>query len=162
MAATETKQSEKEQKISTFLMFEKNAVEAVEYYVSVFKNSKILTRLPGPDGKPTGAEFELDGVRFGAYNGGPDFKFTMGMSLMAYADTQKEIDRLYDTLSEGGEKLDCGWLKDKFGVFWQITPRMLLEGIADPDREKADRVMQAMMKMKKIDLKALEDAAASA
>lgn len=160
MAATETKQSEKVQKISTFLMFEKNAVEAVDYYVSVFENSKILSKMPGPDGKQMGAEFELDGVRFAAYNGGPDFKFEMGMSLMVNADTQDEVDRLWDTLSEGGQKLDCGWLKDKYGVYWQITPRMLMDSLSDPDRARADRVFQAMLKMQKIDIQALEDAAA--
>lgn len=160
MAATETKQSEKSQKISTFLMFEKGALEAINYYVSIFKNSKIISKIPGPDGKAMGAEFELDGVRFGAYDGGPDFKFEMGMSLMVNAETQEEIDRLYETLSEGGEKLACGWLKDKFGVSWQITPPILLELLADKDREKADRVMQAMLKMQKIDIQALNDEAA--
>ena len=160
MAATERKQSEKAQKISTFLMFEKNAVEAVNYYVSIFKNSKILSKIPGTDGKEMGAEFELDGVRFAAYDGGPDFKFEMGMSLMVNTDDQEETDRLWNALSEGGQKLDCGWLKDKYGVFWQITPRILMELLVDPDREKADRVTQAMLKMQKIDIQALKDAAA--
>lgn len=160
MAATETKQAEKAQKITTFLMFEKNALEAVNFYVSVFKNSKIVKTIPGPDGKDTGAEFELDGVRFAAYDGGPDFKFTMGMSLMVSAETQDEVDRLYDTLSEGGEKQPCGWLTDRYGVSWQITPPILLELLSDPDRDKGDRVMQAMLKMHKIDIQALKDAAA--
>lgn len=158
MEATETK-SAKSQKISTFLMFEKGALEAVNFYVSLFNNSRIISKIPGPDGNAMGAEFELDGVRFGAYEGGPYFKFEMGMSLMVNAETQEEVDRLYDTLSEGGEKQDCGWLKDKFGVSWQITPPILLELLADKDREKADRVMQAMLKMKKIDIQALKDAA---
>jgi len=140
-------------------MFDKGALEAINYYVSVFKNSKIVSTLPGPDGKAMGAEFELDGVRFGAYDGGPDFKFEQGLSLMVNAETQDEIDRLYETLSEGGEKLPCGWLKDKFGVSWQITPPILLELIADKDREKADRVFQVMLKMQKIDIQALKDAA---
>lgn len=162
MAATEAKQSEKAQKITTFLMFEKGALEAVNYYVSVFKNSKILSTIPGTDGKEVGAEFELDGVRFAAYDGGPDFKFEMGMSLMVYTEDQEETDRLYDTLSEGGEKQPCGWLRDKYGVSWQITPRVLMELLEDKDREKADRVMQEMMKMYKIDIQALEEAAATA
>ncbi len=162
MAATETKQSEgtraKAQKITTFLMFEKDSVEAVKFYVSVFKNSKVLSTIPR-EGKDMGAEFELDGVRFAAYDGGPDFKFSQGMSLMVNADTQEEIDRLYDTLSTGGEKLPCGWLTDKFGVSWQITPPILLELLADKDRAKADRVFQAMLKMEKIDIQAVKDAA---
>lgn len=162
MATTVTKQSEREQKITTFLMFEKDAVKAVDYYVSVFENARVLGKIPGPDGKEMGAEFELDGVKFAAYNGGPYFKFEMGMSLMVNVETQEETDRLYDTLSEGGEKLDCGWLKDKYGVFWQITPRYLMESLSDPDRAKADRVTQAMMKMKKIDIQALKDAADAA
>lgn len=161
MTATESRQTEgtQGQKISTFLMFNDKAEEAMNFYVSVFKDSRILSTMPGPDGTVMGGSFELDGVRFGAYNGGPDFKFEQGMSLMVNAETQDEIDRLYETLSEGGEKLPCGWLKDKFGVSWQITPPILLELIADKDREKADRVMQEMLKMQKIDIQALKDAA---
>lgn len=162
MAATETKQSEgtqaKAQKITTFLMFEKDSVEAAKFYVSVFKNSKILSTIPR-EGKDMGAGFELDGVRFAAYDGGPDFKFSQGMSLMVNADTQEEIDHFYDTLSTGGEKLPCGWLQDKFGVSWQVTPPILMELLADKDREKADRAFQAMLKMYKIDIQAIKDAA---
>lgn len=162
MAATETKQSEgtqpKAQKIKTFLMFEKDSVEAAKFYVSIFKNSKIISIMPS-EGKEMGAEFELDGVRFGVFDGGPHFKFSEGVSLMVNAETQDEIDRLYETLSTDGEKQPCGWLKDKFGVSWQIIPPILLELLADKDREKADRVMQAMLKMQKIDIQALRDAA---
>jgi len=147
------------QKIATFLMFNDKAEEAMNFYVSVFRNSQIVSTMPGPAGSVMGGTFQLDGVKFGAYNGGPDFKFEQGMSLMVNAETQDEIDRLYDTLSEGGEKLPCGWLTDKFGVSWQITPPILLELIADKDREKADRVFQAMLKMQKIEIQALKDAA---
>ncbi|MGB7070241.1 MAG: VOC family protein [Pyrinomonadaceae bacterium] len=161
MAATEPKQTERtqSQKISTFLMFSEGAAEAVDFYVSVFKNSKILNTMPGTDGKPMGASFILDGQEFQAYNGGPHFKFAEGISLFVKADTQAEIDELYDTLSEGGEKQPCGWLKDQFGVSWQIIPPILGELLADKDRAKADRVVQAMIKMHKIDIQGLTDAA---
>ena len=146
------------QKITTFLMFNDKAEEAMNFYISVFKDAKIVETWPGPDGAGGGA-FELEGQQFYCYNGGPHFKFSQAISLMVRADTQEEIDYLYDTLSEGGKQEPCGWLDDKFGVSWQITPTMLLKSLSDPDREKADRVAQAMFKMTKIIIADLEAAA---
>lgn len=153
-------------KITTFLWFDTNAEEAVKFYVSVFKNSKITgTALngdagPGPKGTPLTISFELDGQEFTALNGGPQFKFTEAVSQVVHCQTQKEVDYFWEKLSEGGEKVECGWLKDKFGLFWQIVPDVLLELLQDSDRQKADRVMKAMMKMKKLDIAGLERAAA--
>ncbi len=148
------------QKITTFLMFESGAAEAIEFYISVFRNSKIVGTMPGPDGKPAGGTFELEGQRFTAYNGGPHFSFSEGISLSISAETQDEIDHYYESLSEGGEKQPCGWLRDKFGVSWQVTPPILAELLSDSDREKGGRVMNAMLQMKKINIQALQDAAA--
>ena len=146
------------QKITTFLMFEDHAKEAVDFYVSVFNNSKILSTIPGPNGTVMGATFELDGQEFSAFNGGPHFSFSQGVSLFVKCSTQEEIDEKYERLSEGGEKQPCGWLKDKFGVSWQIIPPILGELLQDKDREKANRVLQAMLKMQKIDIQALKEA----
>ena len=167
--ATATSKDERtrpfQQKISAFLWFDNNAEEAVNFYVSVFKNSKILqtTRYgevgPGPKGTVMTIAFELDGQEFTALNGGPQFKFTEAISLVVHCDTQEEVDYYWEKLSEGGEKVECGWLKDKFGLFWQITPDVLLELIGDPDEEKQQRVMKAMMKMKKLDIEQLKQAA---
>lgn len=163
MTATETKQSEgtqaKTQKIATFLMFNNQAEEAMNFYVSVFKDAKIVSTMPGPDGKVMGGVFEIAGQRFNCFNGGPKFKFEQGMSLMVSAETQEEIDYLYETLSEGGKQEPCAWLDDKFGVSWQIVPPILGKLLGDPDREKAGRVMQAMFKMTKIIIQDLKDAA---
>lgn len=148
------------QRITTFFMFEDHASEAMNFYVSIFKNSKIVSTMPGSDGSVMGGTFELEGQRFNAFNGGPHFKFSQGISQFVSCDTQEEIDYLYEKLSEGGEKQPCGWLKDKFGVSWQIIPPVLGELLGDNDREKANRVMQAMVKMQKIDIQALKDAAA--
>jgi predicted 3-demethylubiquinone-9 3-methyltransferase (glyoxalase superfamily) len=148
------------QRITTFFMFQSGAAEAMEFYVSVFKNAKIISTIPGSDGKTMGGTFELEGQRFSAYNGGPHFNFSQGISQMVYCETQEEIDHYYERLSESGEKQPCGWVTDKFGISWQITPPILLQLLADPDREKADRVMQAMLEMQKIDIQALKDAAA--
>lgn len=154
-------------KITTFLWFDNNAEEAVKFYVSVFKNSKITgTALngeegPGSKGTPLTISFELDGQEFTALNGGPQFKFTEAMSQVVHCQTQEEVDYYWEKLSAGGEKVECGWLKDKFGLFWQIVPDVLLELIQDKDQQKADRVMKAMMKMKKLDIKGLEQAAAA-
>ena len=149
------------QKITPFLMFNDQAGEAMEFYTSVFPNSKILSTMPGPDGAVMGGSFEIEGQRFNCYNAGPppNFKFSQGISFMIYADTQDEIDHYYDSLSEGGEQQPCGWVADKFGVSWQVTPRMLMQSLSDPDREKADRVTQAMFKMTKIIIADLEAAA---
>ena len=148
------------QKITTFLMFNDQAEEAMNFYTSVFKDSKIISKIPGPGGLVMGGSFEIAGQRFMCYNGGPKFTFEQGFSLMVDAENQDEIDYLYDTLSEGGEQQPCSWLIDKFGVSWQIVPPVLLKLLSDPDKEKAGRVAQAMFKMKKIIIADLEAAAA--
>ena len=148
------------QKVTTFLMFDDQAGEAMEFYTSIFDDSKIVSTMPGPGGKVMGGSFEIDGQRFNCFNGGPKFKFEQGISLMVSADTQDEIDHLYDSLSEGGEQQPCSWLVDKFGVSWQIVPPILMKLLGDPDREKAGRVMNAMFKMTKIIIADLEAAAA--
>jgi predicted 3-demethylubiquinone-9 3-methyltransferase (glyoxalase superfamily) len=140
-------------------MFQDGAEEAMNFYVSIFKNAKILSTMPGANGTAMGGSFELDGQKFSAFNGGPHFSFSQGISQFVSCDTQDEIDYFYDKLSEGGEKQPCGWLTDKFGVSWQIIPPILGELLGDKDREKADRVMQAMFKMNKINIQELKDAA---
>jgi predicted 3-demethylubiquinone-9 3-methyltransferase (glyoxalase superfamily) len=149
------------QKITPFLMFNDQAGEAMNYYVSVFDDAKILSTMSGPDGSVMGGSFEIAGQRINCYNGGPQFNFSQGISLMVRAETQAEIDHLYGKLSEGGEQQPCSWLVDKFGVSWQIVPPILMQLLSDPDREKAGRVMQAMMKMTRIIIADLEAAAAS-
>jgi predicted 3-demethylubiquinone-9 3-methyltransferase (glyoxalase superfamily) len=152
------------QKITTFLWFNDNAEEATNFYISVFKNSKVLntTRYgdagPGPKGSVMTITFQLEGQEFIALNGGPQFKFNEAISLLVNCDTQKEIDELWSKLTAGGQEVDCGWLKDKYGLFWQITPRVLLEMIQDKDAEKANRVFEAMLKMKKIEIEPLKQA----
>jgi len=152
------------QKITPFLWFDDKAEEATHFYVSLFKNSKInsVSRYgdagPGPKGKVMTVAFQLNGQQFTALNGGPLFKFTEAISLMVNCETQQEVDELWDKLSAGGEKSRCGWLKDKYGLSWQIIPTALGKLMSDPDREKAGRVMQAMMQMDKIDIKRLEQA----
>lgn len=152
------------QKITTFLTFDNQAEEAVNLYTSVFKNSKIvnITRYgdagPGPAGSVMVATFELEGQEFTALNGGPSFSFAEGISLMVNCDTQEEVDELWEKLSEGGEKGPCGWLKDRFGVSWQIVPRVLGEMLGDKHPEKSKRVMNAMLQMSKLDIAALKAA----
>lgn len=152
------------QKITTFLWFDSNAEEAVNYYMSIFKNSEIQNVLrwgdtgPGPKGSVLTITYQLQGQEFIALNGGPGFKFTEAISLMVNCADQKEVDELWSKLGAGGEYGQCGWLKDKFGLSWQVAPVALLKMLQDPDREKADRVMAAMMKMKKIDIAQLEQA----
>jgi len=143
-------------------MFNDQAGEAMEFYTSVFPNASIVSAMPGPDGSIVGGTFDLEGQRFSCYNAGPhpSFAFSQGISLMIRAETQDEVDHYYDRLSEGGEEKACGWVTDKFGVSWQITPPILMQMLSDPDREKAGRVMQAMLKMKKIIIADLEAAAA--
>ena len=154
------------QKISTFLWFDHNAEEAARFYVSVFKNSRIINTVPHVEGVPGPAnvaltvDFELDGERFTALNGGPQFKFTEAISLMVHCQTQEEIDYFWEKLSEGGQKVECGWLKDKFGLFWQIVPNVLDEIFQSGDKQKIQRVMQAVMKMKKLEIDGLQKAAA--
>lgn len=151
------------QKITTFLMFNDQAAEAMDLYTTVFPDGRILSTMPTPDGKVAGGSFEIGGQRYSCYNAGPhpDFKFSQGISLMIAAETQDEIDHYYDKLSQGGLQQPCGWVKDRFGVSWQITPTLLMKMLSDPDREKADRVMQAMFKMTKIIIADLEAAAAA-
>ena len=152
------------QKITTFLTFNNQAEEAVNLYVSVFKNSKIVSTTrygeggPGPKGSVMSVEFLLDGQEFNALNGGPHFTFTDGISLFVSCETQEEVDELWEKLSEGGEKGPCGWLKDKFGVSWQIIPTVLGQLLGDKDPRKAQNVMQAMLQMTKIDIAGLRRA----
>lgn len=153
------------QNITTFLMFNDQAEEAVKLYVSVFKNSKLgdVSRQGegGPDGKGAfmSASFELEGQKFMAFNGGPHFTFAEGISLFVNCQTQAEVDELWEKLSAGGEEGRCGWLKDKFGVSWQIIPSALGELLGSPDPAKSQRVMQAMLQMNKIDIAGLKRAA---
>lgn len=146
------------QKIIPFLWFDNNAEEAINFYVSIFKNSKVLSNTPGPDGKVLTATFQLEGQTFYALNGGPRFKFTEAISLFVNCETQEEVDELWEKLSAGGEKSMCGWLKDKYGLSWQIIPTALGELMGDKDRVKAGRVMEAMLKMNKIDIAVLKQA----
>lgn len=152
------------QKITTFLWFDGNAEEAAKQYTSIFKNSKILEVIPygdagpGPKGSPMIVRFQLAGQEFIGLNGGPKFRFTEAISLAVTCDTQEEVDELWGKLSAGGEEGQCGWLKDKFGLSWQIVPSALPELVRSPDPAKSNRVMQAMMQMKKIDIAALRRA----
>jgi predicted 3-demethylubiquinone-9 3-methyltransferase (glyoxalase superfamily) len=152
------------QKITPFLWFDHEAKEAAEFYTSVFQNSKILnvTRYgepgPGPEGSVMTVQFELDGQEFTALNGGPVFKFTEAISFVVDCKSQEEVDFLWETLSEAGETGQCGWLKDRYGVSWQIVPTELPELLSDPDPEKARRVNEAMLKMTKLDIRALRQA----
>jgi predicted 3-demethylubiquinone-9 3-methyltransferase (glyoxalase superfamily) len=147
------------QKISPFLWFDGNAVEAMEFYLSVFKNSTKKAIMPGPDGSVMGVTFELEGLEFQGLNAGPMFKFNEAVSFFVKSDTQEEIDYYWEKLTaDGGKESMCGWLKDKFGLSWQIVPPILGKLLGDPDREKAGRVMQAMMQMNKIIIADLEKA----
>jgi len=152
------------QKITPFLWFDGKAEEAMNFYVSIFKNSKTgrITRYgeggPGPKGAVMSATFRLDGQEFMALNGGPHFTFSPAISFFVNCKTQEEVDELWEKLSEGGEKGQCGWLKDKYGVSWQIIPTALGEMLSDTDTEKSKRVMKAMLQMNKIDVKSLKQA----
>lgn len=147
------------QKITTFLWFDANAEEAMTFYVSVFKNSKIVSTMPGPDGRVLTGTFELEGQRFMALNGGPQFKFTEAISLFVNCETQAEVDDLWKKLTVGGgAESQCGWLKDRFGLSWQIVPSVLGKLFGDKDRVKANRAVQAMLQMKKIDIAKLQQA----
>ena len=153
------------QKITPFLWFDTEGEEAAEFYTSVFPNSKILevTRYgsagPRPEGMVMTVSFELDGQRFVALNGGDDFTFNEAISFAVECETQDEVDAYWSKLSEGGEEGPCGWLKDRYGVSWQIVPTRLPELLGDPDKEKAQRVMEAMLGMTKIEIDELERAA---
>jgi predicted 3-demethylubiquinone-9 3-methyltransferase (glyoxalase superfamily) len=156
------------QKIATFLWFDTEAEEAANLYVSVFKDSRIVNVSrygeadPGPKGQVMSVTFELAGQTFLALNGGPQFKFTPAISLFVNCESQAEVDELWEKLSAGGRKDRCGWLQDKFGLSWQIVPTVLGRLLGDPDRQKAGRVMQAMLQMEKLDIARLEDAARAA
>jgi predicted 3-demethylubiquinone-9 3-methyltransferase (glyoxalase superfamily) len=151
-------------KISPFLWFDNQAEEAARFYVSVFKNSKIVTTSrygdagPGPKGSVMVVVFELDGKEFIALNGGPQFKFTEAISFSVECTTQQEVDEYWAKLSEGGQEGQCGWLKDKYGLSWQVNPTALGKMLSDPDQQKSKRVMEAMLKMKKIDIGVLKQA----
>lgn len=152
------------QKITPFLWFDNNAEEAMHFYTSIFNNSRVIdvSRYgEGSNGQPgmvMTATFELDGQQFMALNGGPHFKFTEAISFFVHCETQQEVDGLWEKLSAGGEQGQCGWLKDKFGVSWQIVPTVLGELLGDKDPAKAKRVVEAMLQMHKIDIAALQQA----
>jgi predicted 3-demethylubiquinone-9 3-methyltransferase (glyoxalase superfamily) len=156
------------QKISPFLWFDNQAEEAARFYVSIFKNSKIghVARYGGAGAEVSGraqgsvmtVAFELDGQKFTALNGGPQFKFTEAISFVVDCDTQAEVDELWEKLTAGGKQQPCGWLKDKYGVSWQIVPKGLIELLGEPDPKKSERVMQAMLQMKKLDIDRLREA----
>ena len=153
------------QKITPFLWFDSQAEEAANFYTSVFKNSKIVRTArygdagPGLKGSVLTVEFELDGSRFTALNGGPRFKFTEAVSLVVNCETQQEIDHFWSKLTGGGQESQCGWLKDKYGLSWQIVPSILGQLMTDPDPAKSNRVMEALLKMKKIEIEPLKRAA---
>ena len=152
------------QKIVPFLWFNDQAEEAMNHYVSIFPDSKVLNVMrygdagPGPKGTVMAVTFQLAGQEFRALNGGPQFKFTEAISLYVNCETQAEVDELWEKLSRGGEPGPCGWLKDKYGLSWQIIPTALGEMLQDQDAEKANRAMQAMLQMSKIDIAGLRKA----
>ncbi len=149
---------------TTCLWFDGQAEEAASYYTSVFKNSKLgrVTRAteagPGPAGSVITVEFELNGQKFVGLNGGPEFKFNEAISFQIHCDDQEEVDYYWSKLSEGGEEGPCGWLKDKYGVSWQVIPSVLIDMLGDPDPEKAKRTTEAMLAMRKLEIAALEKA----
>jgi predicted 3-demethylubiquinone-9 3-methyltransferase (glyoxalase superfamily) len=152
------------QKITPFLWFENQAEEAMNFYVSVFKDSEVLnvSRFGEEGSSPAGtvvvASFRLFGQEISAFNGGPEFNFTEAISFQIDCEDQAEVDYYWDKLTEGGEESVCGWLKDRYGLSWQVTPRILTELLGDEDPEKSNRVMQAMLQMRKIDIAKLEEA----
>jgi predicted 3-demethylubiquinone-9 3-methyltransferase (glyoxalase superfamily) len=152
------------QKITPYLWFDDQAEEAVNFYTSLFKNSKILSVSrygeggPGPAGSVMTISFQLDGQEFVALNGGPEYKFTEAISLFVNCVNQEEVDRLWAKFTEGGEEGPCGWLKDRYGLSWQIIPSGLVEMLSSPDPKKSSRAMQAMLAMKKIDLVKIKQA----
>jgi predicted 3-demethylubiquinone-9 3-methyltransferase (glyoxalase superfamily) len=156
------------QKIVTFLWFDNQAEEAANHYISIFNNSKLgkISRYgdagPGPKGSAKGVSFQLEGQEFFALNGGPHFKFTPAISLFVNCETQEEVDALWEKLSAGGRTDRCGWLQDKYGLSWQIIPKVLGELLGHKDPQIAQRSMQAMLQMTKIDIKKLQQAAAEA
>jgi predicted 3-demethylubiquinone-9 3-methyltransferase (glyoxalase superfamily) len=161
---SKSKEENDMQKITPFLWFDGKAEEAMNFYISIFKNSKVVSvhrygdAGPGPKGTVMAATFQLEGQAFTALNGGPQFTFSPAISFFVSCQTQQEVDELWERLSEGGEKQNCGWLRDKYGVSWQIIPSALGEMLNDTDRIKANRVMKAMLQMHKIDIKGLKQA----
>ena len=153
------------QRMTPFLWFDQQAEEATRFYVSIFPNSKVAKVIrygeagPGPAGSAMTVEFQLEGQSFVALNGGPHFKFTEAISFVVNCQTQDEVDSYWEKLSAGGAEVECGWVKDKFGLSWQIVPTVLFELLSDPDASKSQRVMKAMLAMKKLDLRALQQAA---
>jgi len=153
------------QRITPFLWFNNQAEEAMNFYASIFKNSKAVSISrygdagPGPEGSVMVAKFQLDGQDFMALNGGPTFTFSPAISFVVNCKTQEEVDEYWEKLSEGGQTNQCGWLTDKYGVSWQVVPTILGELVSDKDPEKSNRVMQAVLKMTKLDIKALKAAA---
>jgi predicted 3-demethylubiquinone-9 3-methyltransferase (glyoxalase superfamily) len=153
------------QRITPFLWFDGQAEEAATFYTGIFPNSRIVTKThfgsagPGPEGSVMTVVFELDGQEFIALNGGPHFKFTEAISFVVNCDAQEEVDTLWNALSAGGEEVQCGWLKDRYGLSWQVVPQILGELMNDPDRGKSERVMKALLKMTKIDIEGLKEAA---
>ena len=151
-------------KISPFLWFDNQAEEAARFYTRVFKNSRIHKTLrygpgmPQPEGSAMTVDFELDGQAFTALNGGPEFQFTEAISFVVHCDSQQEVDYFWEKLTEGGEEQECGWLKDRYGVVWQIVPDALMTMLEDPDAARAQRVTEAMLQMKKLDLPLLQQA----
>ena len=144
------------QKITPFLWFDGQAEEAADFYVSIFKNSKVKNiRRSSPNGPAFSVTFQIEDQDFFALNGGPQYTFTPAISFFVNCDTQEELDELWKRLSEGGEKDQCRWLKDKFGVSWQIVPNVLGEMLQDKDANKSERVMKALLQMKKIDIQGL-------
>jgi predicted 3-demethylubiquinone-9 3-methyltransferase (glyoxalase superfamily) len=154
----------KMQKITACLWFNDQAEEAARFYTSIFKNSTIgeITHYgeggPRPQGSVLTVRFQLDGQEFLALNGGPQFTFTEAVSFIVHCETQEELDRMWEKLSEGGEEVQCGWLKDKYGLSWQIVPTVLPKMLSDPNPARAERVLQAVMRMKKLDINELEEA----
>jgi predicted 3-demethylubiquinone-9 3-methyltransferase (glyoxalase superfamily) len=152
------------QKITPFLWFDHQAEEAVGFYTAIFKNSKrgTVTRYgdagPGPKGSVMTMVFELDGLGFVALNGGPQFQFTPAISFVINCDSQEEVDHYWETLSAGGQEIQCGWLRDKYGVSWQVVPTSLVDMLQNNDAARAQRVMKAMLQMKKIEIARLEEA----
>ncbi len=148
------------QKITPFLWFDHQAEEAAGFYVSIFPNSKLVKVIrygeagPGPAGSAMTVEFRLEGQSFVALNGGPHFKFTEAISFVVNCQTQDEVDYYWDKLSAGGGEVQCGWLKDRFGLSWQIVPTVLIDMLSDPDPKKSQRVTKAMLQMKKLDIRA--------
>ncbi|WP_347107534.1 VOC family protein [Paenarthrobacter sp. S56] len=146
------------QKISTCLWFDGQAAEAAEFYTSTFDDARLGASMPGPDGKPLTVEFELEGRQFMALNGRPGFTFNESVSLVVNCQSQEEVDRYWDALASGGEEGRCGWLKDRFGLSWQVIPAGFTAVLAGPDPEGSQRAMEAMMKMRKLDINALRKA----